>query len=116
MQASNVCASANINATNGYIRQVRTLASTISAYTNLVSDEIVLLAGTNQLITMPACTAVPVGKFYRLKTTVTGLTATVTNATGAQLFNGATSVSLSTAYKYVTLMNDGANWQIFGSN
>ena len=34
----------------------------------------------------------------------------------AQTINGAATVSLASQYKYVTMISDGANWVIIGSN
>ena len=45
-----------------------------------------------------------------------GAGAVTVDGESAQTVNGAATVSLASQYKYVTMISDGANWVIIGSN
>ncbi len=69
-------------------------------------------SGAARTITLPAVTCVGFTVSIK-KTDSSGNAVTVARA-GSALIDGATSVSLATQYKSVSLVSDGTNWQITG--
>ncbi len=95
----------------------RTPYKTLSADTTLTHQDHKMLFGVSasgaaRTITLPAVTCVGLTVMVK-KTDSSGNAVTVARA-GSATIDGATSVSLATQYKSVSLVSDGTNWQITG--
>lgn len=94
--------------------QSSTLPRTVTNnYTLVSTDNIVLLNAAAKTLTLPTAAGVT-GKQYtgKLIASSTGTVAT----TSSQTIDGSTTYSLPAQYKYVTVVSDGANWQIVANN
>lgn len=90
------------------------LANKSSSYAILVTDSTILVTATGQIITLPSASSglnSGVGHEYTIKLTASG-SCTITNSTGSQTIDGATSYTLAGQYAFVTVKSDGSNWQI----
>ncbi|MDT8287252.1 MAG: hypothetical protein RQ748_09100 [Elusimicrobiales bacterium] len=90
---------------------------TVSPYSALATDEIILADGTAGAVDVALPTAVGItGKRYTVKAMNVDNAVTVT-PNGAQTIDGAGGAyALTPVYKYVTIVSDGANWVIVGNN
>jgi hypothetical protein len=67
-------------------------------------------------VTLPDATVVGMqGRSYTLKNISPGAV-TIATPSPAQTIDGATSYSLSTTHKYISVVSDGSNWQIVANN
>jgi hypothetical protein len=78
------------------------------------SDQVILLNGATLTATLPTAVAVA-GKTYTVKLIASATTATIAT-TSSQTVDGAATYSLSAQNKYVTVVSDGAGWQVVASN
>lgn len=82
----------------------------------LDSTHSIYLCNVNaQTVTLPSAVGIK-NRIYLIKCIAPATICTVTNATGAQLIDGALSYSLSASNKFVRVVSDNANWWIIGSN
>ena len=95
----------------------RTPYKTLSADTTLTHQDHRMLFGVSasgaaRTITLPAVTCV--GFTVTIKKTDSSGNAVTVSRAGSATIDGATTVSLATQYKSVSLVSDGTNWQITG--
>lgn len=84
-----------------------------SPYTALVPTDLLLCNATGGAITVNLYTAVGnEGKVLRIKKTDTSSNAVTIDASGAETIDGEATFLLSYKYQVLTLVSDGANWQI----
>lgn len=103
--------SGNMTAGGGLTTRLRTI--TASA-TLAATDSVVLLNAAALTATLPTAAGIT-GRAYTVKLVAASTTATVAT-TSSQTIDGATTYSLSASHKYVTVVSDGANWQITANN
>lgn len=103
-------ASGNMTLGGGLATKVRTITASgaVSA-----TDSVVLLNAATLTATLPTAVGIT-GRAYTVKL-ITASTGTVAT-TSAQTIDGAATYSLSANHKYVTVVSDGANWQITANN
>lgn len=77
------------------------------------TDSVVLLNAATLTATLPTAVGIA-GRLYTVKL-ITASTGTVAT-TSSQTIDGSTTYSLSANHKYVTVVSDGANWQITANN
>lgn len=94
----------------GLTTKVRT-ATTSGAVS--ATDSVVLLNAATLTATLPTAVGIT-GRQYTVKL-ITASTGTVAT-TSSQTIDGSTTYSLSANHKYVTVVSDGANWQIVANN
>jgi len=78
-------------------------------------NDTVFTTADNKTITLPTAVGI-VGKVYTIKQLAAYTSGTLINTTGGQLIDGAATYTLSAQYKFVTVISDGANWQIISKN
>ena len=109
----------NVN-TSGTIKSngiISNFAAKASAYSILVSDEIITGDATLAAFTITLPTAIGVtGQTYTIKRINSGSNAVTVGTTSAQTIDGSSSYTLSSQYKYVKVVSDGTNWIIVGNN
>lgn len=100
----------NMSLAGGVATKVRTITTSgaVSA-----TDSLVLLNAATLTATLPTAVGIT-GRIYTVKL-ITASTGTVAT-TSAQTIDGAASYSLTANHKYVTVVSDGANWQITANN
>jgi len=88
-----------------------------SAYTLTATDQVVTADGTSGAfsITLPT-SASKSGQTYTIKKIDASANAITVNTTSSQTIDGATTYSLATQYKYVTVISNGSNWFIISNN
>lgn len=92
-------------------------AAKSTAYTLTVSDSVVTGNASGGAFTLTLPTAVGVtGRQYTLKKVDSSANAVTVGTTSSQTIDGASTYSLASQYNYVTLVSDGANWNIVGTN
>jgi hypothetical protein len=103
-------ASGNMTLGGGLATKVRTIVASgaVSA-----TDSLVLLNAATLTATLPTAVGIT-GRAYTVKL-ITASTGTVAT-TSAQTIDGAATYSLPANHKYVTVVSDGANWQITANN
>jgi hypothetical protein len=107
----------NINGTLSTAGTIQAFSAKTSAYTILTSDEIITGDATSGIFTITLPTAVGVtGQTYTIKRINSGSNAVTVGTTSSQTIDGSTTYALSTQYKYVKVVSDGANWIIVGNN
>lgn len=106
----NTVAMGTFTPTNGIINLVsNSFIANLVIVTN--NPQIYCLNGTNQLITLPDCTKIPVGQIMRFSSTNGYGSFTLTNATGSQTIRDGTSLSLAfVGVGEISVFNDGAAW------
>lgn len=102
--------SGNMAAAGGLTTKIRTI--TASA-TLTATDSVVLLNAATLTATLPTAVG-GAGREYTVKL-IAASTATVAT-TSSQTIDGSTTYSLSANHKYVSVVSDGANWQIVANN
>ena len=102
--------SGNMALAGGLSRAIRTVTTSpaISA-----TDSVVLLNAATLTATLPTAVGIA-GREYTVKL-IASSTATLAT-TSSQTIDGATTKSLTAQYKYITVVSDGANWQIVANN
>ena len=102
--------SGNMTLAGGLAANIRTITSSgaISA-----TDSVVLLNAATLTATLPTAVGIT-GRQYTVKL-IASSTGTVAT-TSSQHIDASTTYSLSAQYKYVTVVSDGANWQIVANN
>lgn len=90
------------------------LRTVTASLTVAFADSVVLLNGTALTATLPGAVDLA-GRQYTVKLIAAATTGTVATYS-SQTIDGATAYSLSAQYKYVTVVSDGANWQIIANN
>jgi hypothetical protein len=88
------------------------LVSKTSSY-SILNTDCVIIAPNNGTMTLPTAVGIA-GQHFTIKKGTTSSTITVAT-TGSQQIDGAASYSLTTAYQYVTVVSDGANWWVVAS-
>jgi len=78
-----------------------------------VVHNVVVLTATTLTATLPTAVGIT-GRIYTIKLTASGTGVVAT--TSSQTIDGSTTYSLSAQYKYVTVQNNGASWNIIGNN
>lgn len=81
-------------------------------YTLGATDQVVNVTAATT-ITLPSASGIT-SRVYTIKNSSSG--SVTVNTTSSQTIDGATSYSLSSQYKYVTVMSTGSNWIIIGNN
>ena len=72
-------------------------------------------AGAALTLTLPSATGIT-GRQYSIKKVDTSGHAVTVSAGNGQLIDGAASFVLTTPYKFVTVITDGSNWNVIGTN
>ena len=112
--------STNQVAVNGTLSSkgtINAITAKTSAYTALVSDEIITGDATSAAFTITLPTAVgKVGQTYTIKRINAGANAVTVGTTSSQNIDGAATYALSMQYKYVKVVSDGSHWIIVGNN
>ena len=100
-----------------------TLTADFTAWTNDAPGDVkdvylVTTAASAITATMPSAssTMALAGRTVTVLKIDGGAGAVTVDGESAQTINGAATVSLASQYKYVTMISDGANWVIIGSN
>ena len=107
----------NINGTLSTAGTIQAFSAKTSAYTILTSDEIITVDATSGIFTITLPTAVGVtGQTYTIKRINSGSNNVTVGTTSSQTIDGSTTYVLSTQYKYLKVVSDGANWIIVGNN
>ena len=102
-----------IEATSGSI--VLPYTSQTATYTIRTSDYLVDITGSTSAITASLPTAVGCrGRTYIIKNTNSNSVSLA--ASSSQTIDGSSTYNLSSQYKYVQVVSDGANWIITGNN
>lgn len=92
---------------------VVSIDNTDSPYSILLSDDVILVDTSGGAVTATLPTAVGnSGKLYRLKKVSNDFTAVTIDTTSAQTIDGVVSTTLNTQYEEITLISDGANWDL----
>lgn len=87
-----------------------------TTYTATANDEIILADTSGGAWTLTLPTAVGIQhKKYTIVLTVAGNDLTI-DGDGTETIAGATTVTLTSQYQNVTIVSDGANWQIIGDS
>lgn len=90
---------------------LRFLASKTAAYTITTSDDIVLCNASSGAFTVTLPTASGnTGLQFVVKRLNSGSNAVTVATAGGQTIDGASTVSLSSQYEFITLVSDGSNW------
>jgi hypothetical protein len=98
-----------------YVRMGRTVHTTVSSTLTLSDIHDVVFCQTNSFtVNLPAA-ASNAGTEYTIKNITGGTTITV-DPNSTETVDGASTYSLASQYKYVTIKSDGNNWQIIGNN
>ena len=112
--------STNQVAVNGTLSSkgtINAITAKTSAYTALVSDEIITGDATSAAFTITLPTAVgKTGQTYTIKRVNSGANAVTVGTTSSQTIDGAATYALSAQYKYVKVVSDGSHWIIVGNN
>lgn len=88
-------------------------ASKTTTYAVLAADDFVQFDATGGAFTATLPTAVGAdGKVYCLKKTDSSFNAVTIATTSSQTIDGVTTTLLSTQYEELTVVSDGANWQV----
>lgn len=108
----NTIASGTIIASNGLAyRMSNAFIGNLVIVTN--NPQIYCVNGTNQLITLPDCTKIPVGQIIRFSSTNGYASFVLTNATGSQTIRDGSSLDYkSSGVSSVAFFNDGSAWWI----
>jgi hypothetical protein len=106
-----------VNGTLSSKGTINAITAKTSAYTALISDEIITGDATSTAFTITLPTAVGnAGQTYTIKRVNSGANAVTVGTTSSQTIDGAATYALSAQYKYVKVVSDGANWIIVGNN
>ena len=90
-----------------------TVANKTAAYTLLSTDSVITADATGGAFTVTLPTAVGIaGRAYTVKKIDSSANAVTVGTTSSQTIDGATTYALSSRYQFVTVVSDGANWQI----
>lgn len=93
------------------------VAAKTTTYTANANDSVILCNATSAAFTVTLPTAASItGTEYMIKKTDSSVNACTVGTTSSQTIDGSTTYALSLQYKYVRVISDGANWQIFGNN
>jgi collagen type VII alpha len=89
------------------------LAAQTANYTLTATDSIITASASSGAATMTLPTAVgTAGREYTIKKTDSSTNAVTVATTSSQTIDGASTYSLSTQYQSVSIVSDGANWNI----
>ena len=89
------------------------VVSVTGAYAVLAGDSVILANSTTAAFSITLPTAVgATGKAYTVKKLDASLNAVTLATTSAQTIDGGTTATLSTQYISLTVISDGANWQV----
>jgi hypothetical protein len=90
-----------------------TIANKTAAYTLTASDSVITADATGGAFTVTLPTAVGIaGRAYTVKKIDASANAVTVGTTSSQTIDGAVTAALSARYQFVTVVSDGANWQI----
>ncbi len=96
-------------------RQIRRSAipTKTAAYTLTATDSVLLADATTAAFaaTLPSAVGI-VGRQYTIKRTNSGGNNVTVGCTSGQTIDGASTKTLGAQYSAVTIVSDGANWQI----
>lgn len=110
LSASNIARlSTNSLTADGLTNSITTQAAN---YSIQATDGIVLLSGA-RTATLPTAVGIP-GRVFTIKCTSSGTNAILT--TSSQTIDGAAKWTNTAINKFTTVISDGANWRIIGSN
>lgn len=91
------------------------VVSKVTTYAITMADDVILCSGSVFTVTLPTAVGIA-GKQFKVKKTDASSTNIITVATtSAQTIDGATTSTLNTRYDAMTLVSDGANWQVLDS-
>lgn len=91
-------------------------AGKTSAYTATDSDEMIRANASGGAFTVTLPTAASrAGKRFTIKKTDSSANVVTVGTTSSQTIDGATTYSLATQYKAVTVVSDGSNWNVIGA-
>ena len=113
----------DVQGTGRYTSQLLTagiqsaFVSKTGAYTATSTDEVISADATSAAfqITLPTASG-RTGQTYTIKRINSGANAVTIGTTSSQTIDGASTYSLSTQYKYVTIVSNGSNWLIISNN
>lgn len=89
------------------------VTSKVGAYTILTTDSVVTGDSSGGAFTLTLPTAVGItGKTFYLKKTDSSFNIITVDGDGSETIDGSTTKSLSTQNESITIVSDGANWQI----
>lgn len=95
---------------------IASAVATIASNTTLdATYSVVLVSSSPTTITLPAASSCS-GRHLTIKKTDVGASAVTVAAGGSDAIDGAASYALSTQYKYVALVSNGANWFVVANN
>ena len=100
--------------TNTYLTTINKTVLTTSAtpYAVLTTDNVILASLTSaQSIVLPTAVGVS-GKEYTIKKIGAGVTGVTISTTSSQTIDGALTQVIYTQYQSITVISDGANWQM----
>ncbi len=102
--------------TTDYLLKPR-VASISADYTASDLDSVVLVDATSAgiTVTLPDATVVS-GKNITIKKTDASANAVTVDGNGSQKIDGATTASLASQNKYISIVSDGTNWHIVANN
>lgn len=106
---SGTISSSLVSITGGTINNTRVSVTSVAVNTSLNADHMVVLVSGSANITVPTAVGVS-GRMYHIKNVGTE-TITVT-ATGSQVIDGQSSLSISSRYSSIQIISDGSNWNI----
>ena len=121
---SNTTVIGNSSITNAEIKgnlksngQTLSVVTKTSAYTALISDQIIVANASTAAfnVTLPTAAGVA-GQVYTIKRINSGSNNVTVGTTSSQTIDGSTTYVLSAQYNFVQVVSDGANWVIVGSN
>jgi hypothetical protein len=86
-------------------------------YTVTASDYAILGDASSGAITITLPTAVGIaGRVYVVKKIDNSSNVVTVAASGSETIDGATTYTLSSQWKYVTIISNGSNWLVIGNN
>lgn len=105
------------NFTQGWPGLISTLVAKSAAYTATAADNVIVCNSTTAAFTVTLPTAVgALGRTYTVKKTDSSANAVTVDPNGAQTVDGAATYTLAKQWQSVTVVSDGANWQIAGNS
>lgn len=102
----------------GYRRECKSIASKTAAYTATSADYTISCDATSAAftVTLPAAASVENhGRIYVIKKTDASVNAVTVDANASETIDGATTYSLLTQWKSVTIQSNGTNWLVLGA-
>ncbi len=104
-----------INELQKAIEPLQAVTAVTTTYTAAATDDVILgdASGGAFTVTLPTAVGIP-GKRYTVKRTSASNNVTV-DGDDSETIDGAATKALATQYAFLTIVSDGANWQIIAS-